>query len=164
MIALLRTYLAPYKGTLAVVVALLFVQAIATLYLPALNGDIINNGVAKGDTSYILSTGMLMLGISLIVVITAIIAVFFGSKTGMRCPSRHSRRRSRFSSPTASTSGSTPPTATRRRRLCRTRSWSTTADGRPGSPTASSSPRRTTRPRTAGSSTTRPTAVRPTPT
>ena len=83
MIALLRTYLAPYKGTLAVVVALLFVQAIATLYLPALNGDIINNGVAKGDTAYILSTGMLMLGISLIVVITAIIAVFFGSKTGM---------------------------------------------------------------------------------
>jgi ATP-binding cassette subfamily B protein len=83
MMALLRTYLAPYKGTLAVVVALLFVQAIATLYLPALNGDIINNGVAKGDTSYILSTGMLMLGISLIVVITAIIAVFFGSKTGM---------------------------------------------------------------------------------
>jgi ATP-binding cassette, subfamily B, multidrug efflux pump len=83
MMALLRTYLAPYKGTLAVVVALLFVQAIATLYLPALNGDIINNGVAKGDTSYILSTGMLMLGISLIVVVTAIIAVFFGSKTGM---------------------------------------------------------------------------------
>jgi ATP-binding cassette subfamily B multidrug efflux pump len=84
MIALLRTYLAPYKGTLAVVVGLLFVQAIATLYLPALNGDIINNGVAKGDTSYILSTGMLMLGISLIVVITAIIAVFFGSMTGMK--------------------------------------------------------------------------------
>jgi ATP-binding cassette subfamily B protein len=83
MMALLRTYLAPYKGTLAVVVALLFVQAIATLYLPALNGDIINNGVAKGDTSYILSTGMLMLGISLIVVVTAIIAAFFGSKTGM---------------------------------------------------------------------------------
>jgi ATP-binding cassette, subfamily B, multidrug efflux pump len=83
MIALLRTYLAPYKSALALVVALLFVQAIATLYLPALNGDIINNGVAKGDTDYILSTGMLMLGISLLVVITAIIAVFFGSRTGM---------------------------------------------------------------------------------
>ena len=83
MIALLRQYLAPYKGPLALVVALLFVQAIATLYLPALNGDIINNGVAKGDTDYILSTGMLMLGISLLVVITAIIAVFFGSRTGM---------------------------------------------------------------------------------
>ena len=83
MIALFRTYLAPYKGPLALVVALLFVQAIATLYLPALNGDIINNGVAKGDTSYILSTGMLMLGISLLVVVAAIIAVFFGSRTGM---------------------------------------------------------------------------------
>ena len=83
MIALLRTYLAPYRGTLMVVVALLVVQALATLYLPALNGDIINNGVAKGDTSYIISTGMLMLGISFLVVIASIIAVFFSSKTGM---------------------------------------------------------------------------------
>jgi ATP-binding cassette, subfamily B, multidrug efflux pump len=83
MIALLRQYLAPYKGPLALVVVLLFVQAIATLYLPALNGDIINNGVAKGDTGYIISTGMLMLGISFVVVVAAIIAVFFGSRTGM---------------------------------------------------------------------------------
>ena len=50
MIALLRTYLAPYKATLALVVGLLVVQALATLYLPELNGDIINNGVVKGDT------------------------------------------------------------------------------------------------------------------
>jgi ATP-binding cassette subfamily B multidrug efflux pump len=83
MIALLRQYLAPYKGPLTLVVGLLFIQAIATLYLPALNGDIINNGVAKGDTSYIISTGMLMLGISFVVVVAAIIAVFFGSRTGM---------------------------------------------------------------------------------
>jgi ATP-binding cassette subfamily B protein len=83
VIALFRTYLAPYRRPLALVVGLLFVQAIATLYLPALNGDIINNGVAKGDTGYIISTGMLMLGISLVVVVTAIIAVFFGSRTGM---------------------------------------------------------------------------------
>src|SRR5678815_5876150 len=73
MIALLRTYLAPYKR----------VQALATLYLPALNGDIINNGVATGDTGYILSTGALMLGISAVVVVASIIAVYFGSKTGM---------------------------------------------------------------------------------
>jgi ATP-binding cassette, subfamily B, multidrug efflux pump len=83
MIALLRTYLAPYRWTLVLVVALLVVQALATLYLPALNGDIINNGVAKGDTDYILSTGALMLGISFLVVIASIIAVFFSSKTGM---------------------------------------------------------------------------------
>src|SRR6187551_3070615 len=83
MIALLRTYLAPYKSALALVVGLLVVQALATLYLPALNGDIINNGVAKGDTTYILQTGMLMLGISAVVVVASIIAVYWGSKTGM---------------------------------------------------------------------------------
>ena len=83
MIALLRTYLRPYRLALALVVALLVVQALATLYLPALNGDIINNGVAKGDIPYILSTGALMLGISLVVVIASIIAVYWGSRTGM---------------------------------------------------------------------------------
>jgi ATP-binding cassette, subfamily B, multidrug efflux pump len=83
MIALLRTYLRQYRATLALVVTLLVVQALATLYLPALNGDIINNGVAKGDTGYIISTGALMLGISLLVVVASIIAVYWGSKTGM---------------------------------------------------------------------------------
>jgi ATP-binding cassette subfamily B protein len=83
VIALLRTYLRPYRRALALVVALLTVQALATLYLPELNGEIINNGVAKGDTAYILSTGALMLGISLVVVVASIIAVYWGSKTGM---------------------------------------------------------------------------------
>jgi len=83
MIALLRTYLRPYRRALALVVGLLVVQALATLYLPELNGDIIDNGVAKGDTAYILSIGALMLGISLVVVIASIVAVYWGSKTGM---------------------------------------------------------------------------------
>ena len=48
MIGLLRTYLAPYRGRLLTVMGLLLVQAIGNLYLPELNGDIINNGVAKG--------------------------------------------------------------------------------------------------------------------
>ena len=83
MIALLRTYLAPYKGPLALVVGLLVVQALATLYLPELNGAIINNGVATGDIDYILTTGGVMLVISLVVVVASIIAVYWGSKTGM---------------------------------------------------------------------------------
>ena len=37
-------------GRLAVVLGLLLVQAIGNLYLPDLNGDIINNGVVTGDT------------------------------------------------------------------------------------------------------------------
>jgi len=83
MIALLRTYLRPYSGALALVVFLLVVQALATLYLPELNAEIINNGVVKGDIPYILSTGGIMLGISLLVVVCAIIAVYWGSRTGM---------------------------------------------------------------------------------
>ena len=83
MIALLRTYLRPYGRPITIVVVLLTVSALASLYLPVLNADIINIGVAKGDTGYILSTGALMLGVSLVVVLTAIVAVYWGSKTGM---------------------------------------------------------------------------------
>lgn len=83
MIALLRRYLRPYVRPLLLVVGLLVAQAIATLYLPELNAEIINNGVTKGDTGYILSTGGVMLVISGLVVVCAIIAVYWGSKTGM---------------------------------------------------------------------------------
>jgi len=83
VIALLRTYLRPYSRALALVVFLLVVQSIATLYLPELNAEIINNGVMTGDITLILSTGGVMLGISLVVVVSAIIAVYWGSKTGM---------------------------------------------------------------------------------
>jgi ATP-binding cassette subfamily B multidrug efflux pump len=83
MIALLRTYLRPYRPALALVVGLLVIQALTTLYLPELNGAIINNGVATGDTEYILSTGAVMLGVSLIAAVASIIAVYWGSKTGM---------------------------------------------------------------------------------
>jgi ATP-binding cassette subfamily B multidrug efflux pump len=83
MIALLRTYLRPYSRALTLVVFLLVVQSIATLYLPELNAEIINNGVMTGDIPYILSTGAIMLGVSLVVVLCAIIAVYWGSKTGM---------------------------------------------------------------------------------
>ena len=65
------------------VVGLLVIQALATLYLPELNGEIINEGVAKGDTDVILSIGALMLGVSAVVVVASIIAVYFGSRTGM---------------------------------------------------------------------------------
>ena len=65
MIRILRDYLAPYRWPIALVLALLLVQAIANLYLPELNADIINNGVAKGDTDYIVRTGGFMLVVTL---------------------------------------------------------------------------------------------------
>ncbi len=83
MIRLLTTYLRPYRGALLLIVALLTVQALGTLYLPSLNADIINNGVAKGDIPYILRTGGLMLLVSLVLGIASIIAVYWSSKTAM---------------------------------------------------------------------------------
>lgn len=81
LIRLLRTYLRPYKKPIALLVALQFLQTCATLYLPTLNADIIDNGVVKGDTGYILSFGALMIGISLVQVGCNIGAVYYGART-----------------------------------------------------------------------------------
>ena len=84
MTKLLRTYLAPYRLPLSIVLILVAVQAIANLYLPSLNADIINNGVVKGDTNYILRTGAFMLLVTLMLGVCSIIAVYFGSMTAMK--------------------------------------------------------------------------------
>jgi ATP-binding cassette subfamily B multidrug efflux pump len=83
VIRLLRERLRPYWRQITLVLVLLLVQAIANLYLPTLNADIINYGVVTGDTAYIIKTGALMLGVTLIFVIAAIIAVYWGSKVAM---------------------------------------------------------------------------------
>jgi len=67
--------------TLAVV--FVFIQSISNLYLPSLNARIINNGVATGDTGYIVRMGAIMLGVALVLGASSIIAVYWGSKTGM---------------------------------------------------------------------------------
>jgi ATP-binding cassette subfamily B protein len=79
MIGLLRTYLAPYRGRLLVVMGLLLIQAIGNLYLPALNGDIINNGVIRGDLDYIFRVGAVMLAITGLVGAAAVASVYFSA-------------------------------------------------------------------------------------
>ncbi len=59
------------------------VQAIANLYLPNLNADIIDNGVVKGDIPYIVRTGAFMLVVTFLLAICAIIAVYWSAKTAM---------------------------------------------------------------------------------
>ncbi|MGW7546004.1 ABC transporter ATP-binding protein [Streptomyces sp. NPDC054770] len=81
LIRLLRTYLRPYKKPISILVLLQFLQTCATLYLPTLNAHIIDNGVVKGDTDYILSFGALMIGISLAQVVCNIGAVYYGART-----------------------------------------------------------------------------------
>ena len=83
LIKLLRTYLRPYTTALIAVVALQLVATMASLYLPSLNADIIDKGVAKGDTGYIVSTGGWMLLVTLVQIACSIAAVYFGARAAM---------------------------------------------------------------------------------
>ncbi|MFI2409895.1 ABC transporter ATP-binding protein [Streptomyces sp. NPDC018947] len=81
LIRLLRAYLRPYRKPIALLVGLQFLQTCASLYLPTLNADIIDNGVVNGDSGYILSYGALMIGISLVQVVCNVGAVYYGART-----------------------------------------------------------------------------------
>jgi ATP-binding cassette, subfamily B, multidrug efflux pump len=83
LIVLLRTYLRPYQRPLAVVLVLLLIGAIGNLYLPDLNGEIIDNGIAKGDTEYILRVGALMLVVTALLGVASILAVYGGARIAM---------------------------------------------------------------------------------
>ena len=79
LIRLLRIHVRPYAKEVAFVVVLVLIQAIANLYLPNLNADIINEGVSKGDVPYIWRTGGVMLGLTLVLAVIAVGGVYFAS-------------------------------------------------------------------------------------
>ena len=83
LLRILRRYLQPYQRWITAIVVLQLVGTIASLYLPSLNADIIDNGVVLGDTAYILRTGGWMLAVSLIQIACTITAVYFGARTAM---------------------------------------------------------------------------------
>jgi len=83
LIELLRTHLRPYWRALFAVVALQLISTMASLYLPSLNADIIDKGVARGDTGYIVTTGGWMLAVTLAQIVCAIAAVYFGARAAM---------------------------------------------------------------------------------
>ncbi|MDC7121394.1 ABC transporter ATP-binding protein/permease [Cellulomonas fimi] len=83
LVTLLRHHLRPYRSAVVAVVVLQLVQTLATLYLPSLNARIIDDGVATGDTTQILRLGGVMLAVSLVQVVCAVVAVYFGAKAAM---------------------------------------------------------------------------------
>lgn len=80
---LLVRYLKPAWPLIIAVVVFQLAQSIASLWLPTLNADIIDEGVVTGDIPFIWSTGGVMLAISFVQIICAIIAVYFGSRLAM---------------------------------------------------------------------------------
>jgi len=83
LIRLLREHLRPYRRDLTFVILLQLFQTLATLYLPTLNADIIDNGVITGHMHYIWHTGGVMIVVTLAQIICATGAVYFGARTAM---------------------------------------------------------------------------------
>ena len=83
LVRILASRSRPYAGYLVAIILLQAASTAATLYLPSLNADIINNGVAKGDVDYIWHIGLIMLGVAFIQVVTAVIATWFSARTAM---------------------------------------------------------------------------------
>jgi ATP-binding cassette subfamily B multidrug efflux pump len=83
LLPLLRTYLAPCKRPIAIVLFFQLVQTLADLYLPGLNADIIDRGVVVGGTGFIVRTGLVMLAITALQVVCTIVAVYYGARTAM---------------------------------------------------------------------------------
>ncbi|MBE6069032.1 MAG: ABC transporter ATP-binding protein [Clostridium lundense] len=79
MIKLFR-FLKPYKRYVAMVLILLFIQSMAELYLPTLMSDIVDTGIVKGDTDYILKIGGFMLLVAFGSAICVILSSFLSSK------------------------------------------------------------------------------------
>ncbi len=83
LISLLRIRLRPYRTLLVGVLVLQVVQVMSSLYLPNLNADIIDIGVAQGDTGYIWRTGGLMLGVSVLQGICTIAATWLAARSAL---------------------------------------------------------------------------------
>ncbi|WP_426561812.1 ABC transporter ATP-binding protein [Angustibacter sp. McL0619] len=81
LVRLMRTYLTPYRNLLTGLVLLQLVATMASLYLPSLNGRIIDEGVSQGNTEYILHTGAVMLLVSLLQVTATVGATYLGARS-----------------------------------------------------------------------------------
>lgn len=83
LLRLLRTHLAPYRGLLAGIIALQTLSTIANLYLPSLNADIIDHGIARGDTGYIWTRGGWMLAVTAMQITCSVAATYLAARTAM---------------------------------------------------------------------------------
>lgn len=83
LLALIRRYIQPYRGAAGWVVLFQITATAMSLTLPNLNAKIIDEGVSKGDTGYILTHGTLMLGVSLAQTACQVAAVFLAAKIAM---------------------------------------------------------------------------------
>jgi ATP-binding cassette subfamily B multidrug efflux pump len=82
MIRLFR-FLTPFRASILIVFVLVFLQCLANLYLPTLMADIVNNGIVKGNTTYILQVGGVMLLVTLVGTVCAIAGSFYSARVAI---------------------------------------------------------------------------------
>ena len=80
---ILVRFVRPYWPFLLLVVVFQAAQSVATLWLPSLNADIIDDGVARGDTGLIIQLGLVMLAVTIGQIVCAVVAVYFGARVAM---------------------------------------------------------------------------------
>ena len=80
---ILKRYLRPYRTQVYLILLMLLIQAIASLYLPNLNADLINNGVAKGNVGYIWHIGEIMLASSALVMGASVWLAYLAARVSM---------------------------------------------------------------------------------
>ncbi len=82
MLKLLR-FLKPYWHMVIGVIIFTFFNAYTQLYLPNLMGDIVDNGIIKGDIPYIFSIGGKMFIVALLGALSMVLASYLSSKSAM---------------------------------------------------------------------------------
>lgn len=83
LLRLLRRFLRPHVKPIAAVIALQLFGTIGSLYLPSINGQIIDEGVATGDTRFVFEAGGVMLAITAFQILCSVAAVYFGARVSM---------------------------------------------------------------------------------
>lgn len=76
-------HLKPFAVSVIVVILLFFIQSLAELYLPTLMSDIVNEGIVKNDTNYIIHIGRIMILVALGDAVCVVVANFIGSKVAV---------------------------------------------------------------------------------
>lgn len=79
-LAVLFRYIKPYVFYILFAIVLLFGQASCDLALPDFMSDIVNDGITSGNTSYIVGTGMKMLGVALLSATCTVTVGFLGAR------------------------------------------------------------------------------------
>lgn len=79
----IKSFIRPYWITIIFIIALTFGQVIADLVLPNYMADIVDHGIAKGNTSFIFNSGLTMLFIALAGIACAVGAGYFASRVAL---------------------------------------------------------------------------------